>query len=247
MYSTKLDGRTEEFGTSGLLYRSNKLMYDRTTNSLWNQFTGKPAVGPLVGQNIELEMLPVTVTTWGEWVKAHPDTTVLALDTGVYPPYAYPPEWDQRSIYYPYRISPDTMFPVWRENDQLSTKGQVLGLALGEEARAYPLEMLAEVPVVNDQLGGEGVVLVSTGERGGVRAYKSDIYQFSVNGDGGATADTQTILDQDNRLWRVEENALVLIEDSNQMLPRLPSHTAYWFGWYSFYPHSDIYRSENTS
>ena len=55
----------------------------------------------------------------------------------------------------------------WRENDQLSTKGQVLGLALGEEARAYPLEMLAEVPVVNDQLGGEGVVLVSTGVTAG--------------------------------------------------------------------------------
>ena len=50
MYSTKLGGRVEEFGTSGFLYRSNKLMYDRTTNSLWNQFTGEPAVGTLVGQ-----------------------------------------------------------------------------------------------------------------------------------------------------------------------------------------------------
>ncbi len=126
----------EEFGTSGFLYRSNKLMYDRTTNSLWNQFTGEPAVGTLVGQDIKLEILPVVVTTWGEWVQAHPGTSVLDLDTGLYRPEEYPPEWEMSSIYYPYRTSPDTMFPVWRQSDRLPTKGRVFGLALGGDARA---------------------------------------------------------------------------------------------------------------
>lgn len=244
MYSTKLGGRVEEFGTSGFLYRSNKLMYDRTTNSLWNQFTGEPAVGTLVGQDIKLEILPVVVTTWGEWVRAHPDTTVLDLDTGLYHPDEYPPEWEWSSIYYPYRTSPDTMFPVWRQSDRLPTKGRVFGLAIGGDARAYPLDLLAENPVVNDRLGGEAVVLVSSGRSGGVRAYRRDSYLFSAEGDVGATGGTSLLLDQQGRSWRVEEEALVLVQDSDQRLPRLPSHTAYWFGWYSFYPNTDIYQSD---
>ena len=234
----------EEFGTSGLLYRSNKLMYDRTTNSLWNQFTGEPAVGPLVGQDIKLEILPVVVTTWGEWVQAHPDTTVLDLNTGVYHPEEYPPEWERWSIYHPYRTSPDTMFPVWRESDRLPTKGQVLGLALGGEAKAYPLDLMAEKPVVNDRLGGEAVVLVSSVKLGGLRAYRRDAHRFSTNEDAGAMGGTSMLLDQQGRSWRVEEEALVLVQDSDQRLPRLPSHTAYWFGWYSFYPNTDIYQSD---
>ncbi len=239
----------EEFGTSGFLYRSNKLMYDRSTNSLWNQFTGEPAVGTLVGQDIKLELLPVVVTTWGEWVQAHPDTSVLDLNTGLYPPEEYPPEWEMSSIYYPYRTSPDTMFPVWRQSDRLPTKGRVFGLALGGDARAYPLDLLAENPVVNDQLGGEAVVLVSFGKLGGVRAYRRDAYLFSTNEDGGAAGGTDAggtsmLLDQQGRTWRLEEEALVLVRDSDQRLPRLPSHNAYWFGWYSFYPNTDIYQSD---
>ena len=242
MYSTKLGGRVEEFGTSGFLYRSNKLMYDRTTNSLWNQFTGEPAVGTLVGLEIKLEILPVVVTTRGEWMQAHPDTTVLDLNTGIYHPEEYPPEWEMGSIYYPYRTSPDTMFPVWRQSDRLPTKGQVFGLAIDGAARAYPLDQLAEHPVINDQLGGEPVVLVSSGKLGGVRAYRRDAYLFSTVEDITATGGTSMLLDQQGRSWRVEEESLVLGQDSDQRLPRLPSHTAYWFGWYSFYPNTEIYQ-----
>ena len=145
--------------------------------------------------------------------------------------------------------SPDTMFPVWRQSDRLPTKGQVLGLALGGDARAYPLDLLAENPVVNDQLGGEMVVLVSSGKLGGVRVYRRDTYLFSTNGDAGigddgATAGASMLLDQLGRSWRAEEEALILVQDSDQRLPRLPSHNAYWFGWYAFYPDTDIYQSD---
>lgn len=95
MYSTKVNGEVFEFGTSGFLYRSNKLMYDRTTNTLWHQFLGKPVVGELVGSGITLEVLPVTLTTWGDWLEAHPDTMVLDVETGVYPAERYFPEPNQ--------------------------------------------------------------------------------------------------------------------------------------------------------
>ena len=60
------------FGSSGFLYRSNKLMYDTATNSLWNQFTGRPVVGPLTGSGIELKTRPVVITRWADWRRDNP-------------------------------------------------------------------------------------------------------------------------------------------------------------------------------
>ncbi len=78
IYKTEKDGVKYQLGTSGFLYRSNKLMYDQKTQSLWNTLWGKPVIGPLVGTGIELEYLSVVTTTWGEWKKLHPETTVLS-------------------------------------------------------------------------------------------------------------------------------------------------------------------------
>jgi hypothetical protein len=61
------DGQVYAFGSSGLLYRSNKLMYDRQTNTLWNQLTGEPVLGELVGKDVELSLLPVVLTSWQDW------------------------------------------------------------------------------------------------------------------------------------------------------------------------------------
>ena len=70
------------FGTSGLLYQSNKLMFDEETNSLWSTFEGKPVVGSLVGSGISLRTRPVVTTTWKAWRTEHPHTSVLSIDTG---------------------------------------------------------------------------------------------------------------------------------------------------------------------
>ena len=64
-------------------------MYDKGTNTLWHQFRGEPAVGEMVGSGITLEVLPVALTTWSDWLAIHPDTTVLDVQTGVYPQRAY--------------------------------------------------------------------------------------------------------------------------------------------------------------
>ena len=69
LYHTEIDGINHELGTSGFLYRSNKLMYDKETQSLWNTLWGRPVIGKLVVDNIELERMSVVTTTWGEWKK----------------------------------------------------------------------------------------------------------------------------------------------------------------------------------
>ena len=81
-YESVVDGRHITFGTSGLLYRSNKLMFDDETKSLWNTFEGVPVVGPLVNSGVRLRHRSMVTTTWKEWRRKHPETTVLSLDPG---------------------------------------------------------------------------------------------------------------------------------------------------------------------
>ena len=233
MYSTDINGETTEFGTSGMLYRSNKLMYDRATETLWHQFRGEPVVGPLANSGIQLEILPNVLTTWGEWKAEHPDTTVISNDTGVYPAEFYTPEEDFASIYYSYRADPGTMFPVAAIDDGLPIKEQVFGLTFNEEARAYQRSALTHAPVLNDTVGGQDVVIVTVAG-GGVRAYDRDGLAFQIGPEG-------QLQDELGREWKVFEDALGNANDPAQQLKRLPSRDAYWFGWQSFYPHTDIY------
>lgn len=63
--------------TSGLLIRSNKVMYDLTTYSVFDTFLGHAVTGPLADQNIQLEQATVITTDWGTWKATYPETTVL--------------------------------------------------------------------------------------------------------------------------------------------------------------------------
>ena len=241
MYSTKIGEETLSFGTSGMLYNSNKLMYDRSTRTLWRQFVGEPVVGPLADSGIKLEILPVVLTTWAEWVEAHPDTTVLDDDTGVYPASSYEPEPDPRSIYYNYRVDPETMFPVGQRKDLLPTKAEVLGVILNGQTKAYPLDSLAKEPVVNDTLGGTEIVLVTVPYALAARVYERGPYNFLQKKAFHDQRGDSILLDEMDREWSIEEDALVLIADPERRLPRVPTHVAYWFGWYASYPDTDVY------
>ena len=229
-----------EFGTSGWLYRSNKLMYDRGTNTLWHQFRGEPVIGELVDSGITLELLPVTLTTWADWVSAHPDTTVLDVETGVYPATAYLPESDARSTYASYRTSGDTMFPVPERSDALPTKSRVFGLTFNGQARAYPQEILSRQPVINDSLGGGDLVVV-TPEGGGARAYQRDDRNFlTVDRVEGGSSEL-ILVDDKGISWKMGEDALVNASDPSMRLLRLPGLSSFWFGWYAFYPGTEVY------
>ena len=234
-----IEGERVEFGTSGFLYRSNKLMFDRKTETLWHQFRGVPAVGPLVGTGIELEVLPMTLTIWSAWVAEHPDTTVLDLDTGIYPEDAYTPEAQNDSAYFAYRYQKDTVFPVPERSSDLDTKEQVFGLAFGDEARAYPLSLFDGQIVINDTLAGRNVVVFSAGAGAGVRAYDREEHVFTFS--QSATGRSVILTDENGVDWQTGDNALVRLDGSGETLEQIPSRDSYWFGWYAFYPHTDIY------
>ena len=240
MYSRRVGDKVTEFGTSGMLYRSNKLMYDRATNTLWHQFLGVPAVGPLVGSGIKLKLIPSLVTTWEDWLESHPDTTVLSIDTGVYPRASYRPEGDPRSIYFDYRSDPETMFPAPHRSSLLRTKDQVLGLKLDGQSKAYPLDALLDQPVINDSLGAKNVVVV-TSPGGAARAYRRGQYKFSSPEPSAGSEGVPLLRDQQGRAWQAGGDALVPAGDPSQRLERLPGHMAYWFGWFAFNPDTEVY------
>ena len=240
-YHGKFDGMETTFGTSGFLYRSNKIMYDRETLSLWNQETGQPVIGELADSGIQLNFFPTLLTTWGEWTDEHPDTTVLALDTGVSQPGSYFPEDNPNATYYEYFNTPGTMFPVWIRDDSLEAKDVVLGVKIGEATKAYPVSVLQVERVVNDTLGETNVVVLGSEISQAAKAYERGDQEFSrVEGDA-STGVPMKLVDKNGHVWDVTEESLVNASDSSQTLPRIPTHSSFWFGWYAFYPDTELF------
>ena len=234
MYSAKIDGEPTTFGTSGMLYQSNKLMYDRTTNSIWNQFTGEPVVGPLADSGIKLDFFASVLTTWEEWLAEHPDTTVLNVDTGVYSPTVYAHEWEPQAIYFDYFSSPRTMFPVFNRDEALLPKETVIGVGINGDYKAYPISAFADEPVINDVVGGQEIVIAGSSTWGTGRVYERGGRTFAEEGDG--------LRDEDGALWTIGEDALTRA-DGAETLARIPTITSFWHGWFSFHPDTDRYES----
>jgi hypothetical protein len=217
------------FGSSGFLYRSNKLMYDRQTDTLWHQLLGTPAFGKLVGSGIQLKRLPVTLTTWEAWFAEHPDTKVMDFETG------FIRDYRAGAAYADYFASPNTMFPVWQRSTLLPTKSWVFTQLIDGQPKAYPLTVLNDELVVNDTLAEQNLVVIHEDGGHAARAYDRDEHTFT-----SAAADTtRVLLDETGTEWEVTEN--VLISANGETLDRLPGHMAYWFGWFSFYPLTELY------
>jgi len=118
-FSRKIGGVTTEFGVSGVLYNSDLVMYDRDTNTLWDQIEGRGIVGKLSGE--KLHMLPTAMARWSRWKKAHPETRVLSTDTGFEEDYSKNP-------YEKYQDSSRIVFPVSGTDDRFGPKTVVHGV-----------------------------------------------------------------------------------------------------------------------
>ena len=219
------------FGTSGLLYRSNKLMFDRATLSLWSNLTGEAVVGERAAEGARLVMLPMTLTRWDAWRQRHPDTTIMRPDPAV----------AQRTGYRYIEGAADEAragveFAVWRRSDALERNARIYALRINGETKAYPLDKLREERLVHDTVGGVEIVLVADGASGAVRAYERGGRVFRIP---GVTPILQ-LRAEDETAWRLTEEGLAPA-GGGDLLPRVPGHVAFWFGWYAFYPETGIY------
>lgn len=228
LYETEYEGVQYNVGTSGFLYRSNKLMYDRATQSLWSTLWGRPVVGPLVGKGIQLEMLSAVTTTWGAWRERHPETLVLSLDTG------YERDYAEGAAYRDYFATDRIMFGVPKLDDRLKNKDEVFGLITrGGDARplAIASRFLRENPLYYDAVGDLAVVVL-TDRSGAHRAYVADGREFAEY-DGDAT-----VVDAVGDRWALTESQLA--RGDGETRARVPAHNAFWFGWYAAYPNTRL-------
>ena len=203
--------------TSGFLYRSNKLMYDRETESLWNQFTGEPVSGPLRGSGVALKQRPVAIEPWSAWRERNPETRVLSVDTG------YRRDYGPGVVYNDYFTSTELMFPAVA-GGSLGKKEYVFGVRAPGGQKAWPLTAFEGGRAINDRVGLQDLVLIGDASGRTARAYEREGLDFDF-------VDART-LRGDGQAWRVTEEALV--GEDGRSLPRVAGHVAYWFAWNNY-------------
>ncbi len=183
-YDRTLDYTVYDFGTSGLLRDSNLVMWDRQTESLWQQFTGEAIVGDLAGKT--LARLPALIVSYGEFKASYPaGSTVLSRDTGTQRPYGTNPYAgydDANQSPFLFDGTLDTRLPPMERVVTVRQNGQDV---------AYPYSSLDKKLVVNDTVGGKAIVVVW--KSGTVSAL--DKGEIANSRDIGATAVYDATLD----------------------------------------------------
>lgn len=156
VYSSRIDDQTLTFGVSGRLYKSNVLIYDHQTESLWSQLKETAIAGPMVGK--KLTKISTKRISWKRWLEKHPRTKVLSTDTGYDRDYAIDP-------YEGYYKALGIMFPVGDVRTELPAKALVLGIEIDGIAKAYPLSMFAQkADGFKDQIGGNPIRIILSEE-----------------------------------------------------------------------------------
>ena len=151
-FSREVDGQTLDFGTTGRLRNSDLVMYDRQTESWWQQLTAEAVVGEMTGST--LEVLPSQILSWAEVKRAHPDADVLSRDTGFSRDYGTNP-------YAGYDDPGSQPFLLEEEaDDRLPPKERVTAVQLDETAVVYPFSRVADEAPINDDIGGTPAVVL---------------------------------------------------------------------------------------
>jgi len=174
VFEPMVNGKPTKFGTSGKLWNSNLVMYDRQTDSYWSQILGEAIKGELAGQ--KLNVLPFDQMRFGEFAQKYPDAEILSKDTGAQRFYGHDPYGD-------YYTTPDLIFPVSNRDERLPDKEYILGLVLNGAAKAYQPGLIKEKGLVNDSLGGEKIQIKYIKDLDVVRMYtfNSDGTKQQVN------------------------------------------------------------------
>jgi hypothetical protein len=167
VYERTVGDRLLTFGTSGLLWNNNLVMYDRETDSLWSQVLGEAMSGELKGT--KLTRYQAMTMSWADWKAAYPRGQVLTRETGADRDYT-------RDPYGNYYQTPAVWFPLSSTDSRLSSKAFIYGVTIptdGEPLRAaYPLEAVRELGEIRDTVGGLPIVVEYDEELGTARAYR---------------------------------------------------------------------------
>jgi hypothetical protein len=246
VFEREVDGQILDFGTTGRLRFSNLIMYDRQTETWWQQAEGKGIVGTLTGT--QLTFVPAAIVSWDEFKQANPAGLVLSRNTGFTRSYGQNPYVGYDNV-----DQPPFLYTGPKTPDQLPAVARVLTIDLNNDAVAYPYEDLKKANVVNDVVGNEKIVIFwSPGT-----ASALDAQNIAEGKDVGTAAayrrvldgltltfkfDGQNIVDeQTGSSWNVLGQALDG-KLKGQQLVQIVSVNHFWFSWAAFKPDTRIYQ-----
>jgi len=237
------------FGTSGLLRNSDLVMWDRQTESLWQQITGEGIVGELAGT--QLEFVPIGIVAWEDVQARFPDGQVLSRDTGFNAPYGQNPYfgYDQGQL--------GTFLFDGEIDDRFPAFERVVGVRVGEATKAYPFSSLSEERAANDIVAGEPVLVVwgaddtasaldetviAKGRSVGtglayLRTLNGQVLTFEA-GEDDTFVDAET-----GTTWDLFGLALAGPLEGQQLTTAIHTNEL-WFAWAAFNPDAVVYGDE---
>jgi hypothetical protein len=245
----EVDGVDEvlDFGTSGLLYNSSLVMYDRQTQSLWSHFTGQAVMGELTG--IELDDYAVATVAWNVWRDTNPDGLVLSRETGFDRSYGsnpYPGYDDVDGVPFLFEGEADGRYTALT---------RILGFEADGVPLGVPLVDLQQHRVIAGPSGdrafvawwtaGTSSALDSSTVAAGYDVGATGVFVAGIDGDPltfSATGDL-FIDDQTGSTWNVLGHA-VDGELAGKQLEPLPHVDTFWFAWSTFHPDTLVVTGE---
>ena len=246
-FDRRVDGEVLEFGTSGALYLSALVMYDRQTETLWTHFDGRAVIGTMVGT--DLRLLPVATVSWRDFREANPSGEVLSLDTGHERPYGR-----NRYVGYDQSEVPLSGFFTMDIDARETAMQRVVGIVGRDEDLAIPTERLRSAGTVSTELDDRPITVwhlpgtasplqhetVDGGDDiGATGVFYTDGLE-SVDGDVSFVRDGAWFVDDVtgsrwNLLGEAIEGPL-----AGQRLERATHLDTFWFAWSSYRPETTL-------
>ncbi|MFQ5995829.1 MAG: DUF3179 domain-containing protein [Acidiferrobacterales bacterium] len=245
VFDRRLDGVVYDFGVSGNLRNSDLIMWDRQTESWWQQLTGEGIVGTLAGK--KLTLLASTTIAWSDFKAANPGGKVLSRDTGHFRQYGQNP-------YVGYdRIDQSPFLFDGKLDGRLKPMERVVAVTVGDADAAFPYSVLAKERAVTYELNGQAmVVFYKPGTRSALGARV-----IAQAEDVGAAAVFDPTLEGKRLSFRVEGDRIVDHETGSswnmlgeatagplagKKLGAIIHANHFWFAWAAFKPDTEIYR-----
>lgn len=247
VFDRRIDGVTHRLGVSGLLRKSDLVMWDDLTDSLWQQITGEGIVGTYAGT--QLTIVPSAIVSFSDFAKSSPAGEVMSRDTGFGYQYGLNPYEFYSSRQRPYGFfegEPDDRFPALE---------RVVGVSIGGVEKAYPFSLISEALAVNDVIAGTEVVIFWGGDTADALDGAS-IAASQAIGTGVAyspvvdgvpltfvpTADSVFEDEQTGSSWSITGTAI----DgpfAGRVLDPVVHRNEFWFAWAAFFPDGDVYEA----
>jgi hypothetical protein len=217
----------------------NEVFKDVETGSRWQQSSLEAISGPMKGEHLKL--YPFLLTSWEEWLRLHPDTLVLKPLAG----YAERIAAKNAQLRAGYSLEKSAPSDVVRRDDRLKAYTKIIGLTVGDASRAFPLDALDRVRVVNEELGGQPIVVVHQPKSDTTTAFVARANGMRLTFEEANAGATELVDRETRSRWDAYGNCTTGKLKGTQ-LEMLIMEPEYWFAWSEFHPKTTIFETPAT-